>query len=175
MSGAGLSRFSGRLARTVWSVELPEVYRRAVERLCDLLPLRAVNWALTGSVAHRIQGVDVACGDVDVQTDEEAVYDVARRLDQWMVDPVVIRESETMRSHFGRAVFEDLGVDVEIMGAVQKRRSGGPWSAPTDPAVHRRVVSVGPMQVPVLSLKYEADAYEAIGRAERAKLLRDLL
>jgi hypothetical protein len=31
------------------------------------------------------------------------------------------------------------------------------------------------MQVPVLSLKYEADAYDAIGRAERAKLLRDLL
>jgi hypothetical protein len=92
-----------------------------------------------------------------------------------MVDPVVIRESETMRSHFGPPVFEDLGVDVEIMGAVQKRHAGGPWSAATDPAVHRLFVSVGPIRVPVLSLVYEADAYDAIGRADRANLLRDLL
>jgi hypothetical protein len=134
-----------------------------------------VIWALTGSVAHRIQGADVACGDVDIQTDEDAAYEVARRLDQWMVAPVVIWESETMRSHFGRAVFENLGVDVEIIGAVQKRRLGGLWSTLTDPAVHRHVVSVGPIQVSVLSLKYEADVYDAIGRFERAKLLRDLL
>jgi hypothetical protein len=113
------------------------------------------------------------CGDVDVQTDERAAYEVARRLDRWMVDPVVIWQSETMRSHFGRAVFEDLGVDVEIMGAVQKRHSGGPWSAATDPAAHRHVVSVGPVRLPVLSRVYEADAYDVIGRAERAKLLRD--
>jgi hypothetical protein len=63
-----------------------------------------------------------------------------------MVDPVVIWQSETMRSHFGRAVFEDLGVDVESMGAVQNRHPGGPWSAATDPAVHRHVVFFGPMR-----------------------------
>ncbi len=140
-----------------------------------MLPSPAVNWALTGSVAHRLQGANVTCGDVDVQTDEPGAYDVARRLAPWMVVPVELWESGAMRSHFGRASFDDLGVEVEIMGAVQKRHQGGPWSAPTDPSDHRRVVPVGSAQVPVLSLEYEADAYDAIGRPDRARLLRELL
>lgn len=79
-----------------------------------------------------------------------------------------------MSSLFG--VFEIDGIQVEVMGAVRKRaRPGDPWGPPTDPRDHCHLVTVDGHTVPVLSLEYEAEAYEAIGRTERAKLLRDAL
>jgi hypothetical protein len=155
-------------------MKLPRPYQLAVERLVANLPFDEVNWALTGSVAHRLHGADIVCHDVDVQTDAPGAYDIATRLRQWVVDPVELRSSARMRSHFGRLRFDDLQVDVEVMGAVQKRTMNGPWTEPTNPSDHRVYVSTGSVDVPVLSLRYEADAYDAIGRPERARLLRDL-
>ena len=60
------------------------------------------------------------------------------------------------------------------MGAAQKRTMNGPWTEPTNPSDHRVYVSTGSVDVPVLSLRYEVDAYDAIGRPERARLRRDL-
>ena len=155
-------------------MELPEPHRLAVERLVDSLPLAEVNWALTGSVAHRLLGLDLECRDVDVQSDERGAYEIATRLAGWVVEEVVLRSSAKVQSHFGRIRFEDLHLDVEVMGAVRKLTTDGLWSAPTDPAHHRMLIPVGPRQVPVLSVEYEAEAYEWFGRDARARLLRSL-
>lgn len=155
-------------------MELPEPHRLAVERLVDSLPLAEVNWALTGSVAHRLLGLDLECRDVDVQSDERGAYEIATRLAGWIVEEVVLRSSVKVQSHFGRIRFEDLHLDVEVMGAVRKLTTDGLWSAPTDPAHHRMLIPVGPRQVPVLSVEYEAEAYEWFGRDARARLLRSL-
>jgi hypothetical protein len=64
----------------VGDMKLPLPYQLAVERLVANLPVDEVNWALTGSVAHRLQGADIECHDVDVQTDAPGAYDVATRL-----------------------------------------------------------------------------------------------
>ena len=159
-------------------MELPELHRRAVERLCDLLPLTAVDWALTGSVAHRIQGAEVACRDVDVQTDEEAAYEVARRLYRWTVDPVVIWESETKRAL--TSVVPSSMISASTSRSWERYKGDVGWavvgtdrsSCPSPRSSRRFDAGARPT---VLSLSYEADAYDAIGRAERAKLLRDLL
>ena len=153
-------------------MELPVPHLSAVERLVELLPIDEINWALTGSVAHRLQGADVSCGDVDLQTDEAAAFEVERRLQSWLVEPVHHRQSPAIRSLFGRFRFVDLGVDIEVMGALQKSTAAGTWTPPTNPAAHRVIASCGRVRVPVLSLLYEADAYELIGRSERARLLR---
>jgi hypothetical protein len=149
-------------------------HRLAVERLVDLLPLEEVNWALTGSVAHRLHGVNLECRDVDVQTDDGGAYDIAARLAEWVVEPVALRTSAQLQSHFGRIRFEDLGVDVDVMGSVRKLTAEGLWSAPTDPADHRILIPVGSRRVPVLSLEYEAEAYESLGLRARAGSLRSL-
>ena len=151
---------------------LPPRYGAAVGRLVDHLPLQEVNWALTGSVGHRLQGVEVDCHDIDVQTDEAGAYEVARRLAPWVVEPVALRASPRLESHFGRLHFQDLDVDVEVMGALRTHLPGGVWTPPTDPADHRLLVPLGPRRVPVLSLQYEAGAYERLGRHDRARLLR---
>lgn len=144
----------------------------AIGRLVERLSIEGLNWALTGSLAHRLQGVDVSVDDVDVQTDEVSAYRAEQLLAPWSVEAVALKKSAAIESHFGRFRFSDLGVDVEVMGALRKRRDDGTWTEATDPAEHRRIVIVGDMRVPVLSLDYEAEAYELIGRTDRAALLR---
>ena len=157
-------------------MELPDPFCVAVERLVDLLPVSDVNWALTGSVAHRLLGADLDCRDIDVQSDEGGAYEIASRLSlcSGVLEPVSSRTSTQIQSHFGRFRFGDLAVDIEVMGALRRRTGDGLWSAPTNPAEHRIMVPLGPRHVPVLSPDYEAEAYESLGRFDRAAMLRNL-
>lgn len=155
------------------SAPLPAPLARALVRLVGLLPVDEVNWALTGSVAHRLSGVVVPLGgDIDIQADEAGAYEIQRRLPpETLVEEVWWRDSGVIRSHFGRAEVD--GVPVDIMGALQKRRSrSDAWTPPVDPADHRRYVEFEGVTVPVLDLAHEAWAYEMLGRPDRAELLR---
>ncbi len=87
-------------------MNLPDAHRDALAVICARLPLATVDWALTGSAGHRLQGVDA------------------------------------------------------------------PWGPPVDPADHRRIVRYAGFDVPVLDLSHEAEAYDLMGRHERAALLR---
>lgn len=152
---------------------LPAHLARVVVQLVGLLPHDEVNWALTGSVAHRLSGVAVPLGgDVDVQADEAGAFEIQRRLPAGaIVEEIRWRDSGLIRSYFGRA---DIGgVPVDIMGALQKRLSRSePWTPPIDPADHRQYVGFDGVAVPVMGLAHEAWAYEMLGRPERATLLR---
>jgi len=75
---------------------------------------------------------------------------------------------------FAAGAFVVDGLIVEVLGGVQKRIDGV-WEAPVDVDVHRRWVPLEGLTVPVLSLAYEEQAYRALGRIERADLLRDWL
>lgn len=150
---------------------IPEPHLRALAVLCTRLPLRSHNWALTGSVGHRLQGVDVPVNDIDVQTDADSAATAALALPEYVVEPPRLRESELISSVFGR--LRICGVLVEVMGGLRKRpHAQAPWGRPTDPARHRIMVGYADLDVPVLSLRYEAAAYEALGRRDRAALLR---
>ncbi|APW98343.1 hypothetical protein CHINAEXTREME_11305 [Halobiforma lacisalsi AJ5] len=143
-------------------------YLAVVRTLTERLP-EHLEWALTGSTAFALQGVPVEPNDVDVQTTEDGAYGIADRFPESVVDPVPFEEGDRIRSHFG--ALERRGVRVEIMGAVQKRDADGTWELPVDVAAHRTFAMADGTRVPVLSLEYEAKAYERLGRSERAKLL----
>jgi hypothetical protein len=130
-----------------------------------------VDWALTGSMSFALQGVPVDPSDVDVQTDEPGARAIQAAFPDRVVDPVEYVESERIRSYLGR--LEVAAVDVEIIGALRKRREDGTWELPVDVTRHRRFVTWRDREVPVLSLSYEADAYERLGRTERAAPLRE--
>lgn len=152
-------------------MNLPDPHREALATICARLPLATVNWALTGSVGHRLQGVDVPVRDIDVQTDEDGASAVGEALAEYVVEAHRQRTSPLIRSVFGR--FLVAGVEVELMGGMCHRRSpDAPWGAPVDPADHRRIVRYAGLDVPVLDLVHEADAYDLMGRHERASLLR---
>jgi len=58
------------------------------------------------------------------------------------------------------------------MGGVQYRGVDGTWEEPADWASHKQVIEVGGLQVSVLSLAYEYEAYQKLGRADKVDLLR---
>lgn len=142
-----------------------------VKRLAVTLETEAITWSLTGSTSFVLQGVPFDPNDIDIQTTEEGAYAIEELLDEHVVEPVRYLESERITSHLG--AFAVSGVEVEVMGAVQKRRKDGSWESPVDVTEHRRFVDVGEYRVPVLSLAYEAEAYEMRGRTERAALLAE--
>lgn len=130
----------------------------------------AVNWALTGSLSFALQGIPVEPHDIDLQTDEAGAYAIGRLFRENRVQPVTFWASEHMRSHFG--ILEIAGIQVEIMGAIQKQFADGTWEEPIRVERYQRFVKVEDMLIPVLSLEYEYQAYLIMGRIEKAALLQ---
>jgi len=146
-----------------------DVLRRIVIRLRG----RPVDWVVTGSLGVALQGVPVAVHDIDIQTDRDGAYEIERCFADYVAKPVRFSESEHIRSHFG--ALEIDGIEVEVMGDLQKRLDDGGWGAPVDVECHRHWVEVNDIRVPVLSLDYEYRAYLALGRTDRAERLRTWL
>ncbi|MFW5934480.1 MAG: nucleotidyltransferase domain-containing protein [Halolamina sp.] len=149
---------------------LNEEYRDAIRTLAAGID-DGVSWALTGSASFALQGVPVEPEDVDVQTTAAGAYAIESAFGDRIVDPVSLSAAERIKSHFG--ALELNGVRVEIMGAVQKRRPDGTWEPPVAVDANRTVVELDGRPIPVLSLQYEAEAYDQLGRDERATLLAD--
>jgi 8-oxo-dGTP pyrophosphatase MutT (NUDIX family) len=128
-----------------------------------------LNWALTGSMSFSLQGVPVSVNDIDIQTDAAGAYEIERCFAEYVQRPVSFSATERIQSHFGHLQIN--GVTVEIMGGLQKRMPDGQWEQPVDPGRYRRFIQVDGMMIPVLSLEYEQQAYLAMGRVEKARLL----
>lgn len=142
----------------------------ALHVLYERLDHLEIHWAITGSFGFALHGIPVAVHDIDVQTDREGAYEIERCLAECVIQPVAFRMSERITSHFGALSVE--GVEVEIMGDIQKRLPDGRWDEPPNLAEHTERLLVDGMRVPVLSVEYEYEAYLRLGRLERAELLR---
>lgn len=144
-----------------------------LRQIATSLQESGVNWAVTGSAGQALQGVAIEPHDIDVQTDREGAYEIERRFSAQVSRKVRFSSGERIRSHFGALLID--GVQVEIMGAVQKLQADGTWEVEVDPGRYRRIISFADLQVPVLALEYEAEAYQKLGRLDRAELLRQAL
>lgn len=144
---------------------------RALRIIHDTLSDSDVAWVVTGSAAFALRGMPVSPSDIDIQTDRAGAYRIERRLHQFVVKPVTFSAAERIRSHFGELEIE--GVKVEVMGDIEKQLPDGSWEPPPDIDAHLDIVRAADMSVPVLSLEYEAAAYETLGRTERARMLRE--
>nr|WP_083574306.1 hypothetical protein [Alicyclobacillus montanus] len=89
------------------------------------------------------------------------------------LEPVHFKQSDSIRSDFGCFRFDDVAV--EIMGDIQKSTPDGKWkSTPSLTSLIETVVWEG-VYLPVLNLEYEYQAYEMMGRKEKAMVLREWL
>jgi hypothetical protein len=153
---------------------LGSAYLAALRELVARLHARGgdapVRWALTGSASFALQGVPVDVHDLDVQTDSAGAYEIARRFADCVSEPVHYWDSGTMRSHFGALTV--LGIRVEVMGDITKRRADDTWEPPPDLVAITRWVTLADLRLPVLALEYEERAYRTMGRTARADLLR---
>jgi len=148
-------------------------YLDVLRQIVELLDGIQFDWAVTGSLGMVLQGMDLPVHDIDIQTDEDGAYEIERRLADFVVKPVLFKGSDRMRSRLGKLSID--GIQVEIMGAIQKRQPDGDWDPPVQVADHRRWVEIKDLKVPVLALEYEADAYQLMGREDRAAQIRKWL
>lgn len=153
-------------------LDLPAGHVQALEVILGRISAEEVLWVLTGSAGLRLQGVDLLVNDLDLQGDAESVYIIEQRLTEFVHTPVHTWESERTRSLDGKAEME--GVEVELIGDIAKRGADGEWEPATD--LSRRIfIEWHGMNVPVLPLEIEAEAYAAMGRVEKAGIIRAAL
>ncbi|MFX1282561.1 MAG: nucleotidyltransferase domain-containing protein [Promethearchaeota archaeon] len=132
-----------------------------------------ITWAVTGSLSMALQGIPVVPHDIDIQTDEKGAYSIQKLFKKYIKKPVTFCGDKTIKSHFGSIKLFDIVL--EIMGGVQKQLVNGSWEPPVDIQPHRRFIKLKGMNLPVLSLEYEEQAYRKLGRIERADLLKKYL
>lgn len=149
---------------------LPAHFESALRIILEQLADLPEGWALTGSVGMVLQGLPFEVHDIDLQTSPLGAFQIQQRLEAWMTVAVRQVESPVMRSLLGKAVVQ--GVEVEIIGGVQKRLENGDWEEPVNVAEHRRWVNWQGQRVPALALEYEVEAYRRMGRLEKAEKIR---
>lgn len=143
-------------------------FARILRVLCAALDGSKARWALTGSLGMALQGMPYSPRDVDVQTDAAGAIEIERRLAEFVARPLALKESPGMRSYM--ATLEIEGVEVELIGAIQRPGASGWDETDLAPLIHYALFEG--MRIPVLSLAHEAGAYAAMGRAEKAAALK---
>ncbi len=146
------------------------IYLNVLRQIHARLSNTDVNWVVTGSLGFALQGVPVQPNDIDIQTDKVGAYKIESLFADVVVRKVKFSATERIKSHFGALQVD--GIEVEIMGDIQKRDTDGIWEEIVDPAHYKQMVEIAGLLVPVLSLEYEYQAYLKFGRVEQAKMLR---
>lgn len=149
---------------------LPENYIEVIKLICEELSKSNINWALTGSTSFIIQGMEFTPNDIDIQTDKKGAYEIENRFKKFVKRKVEFSTAEKIRSHFGE--LDINGIKVEVMGDIQKYVNDY-WEDAVDINKHKKLIKFHGMEVPALSIEYESEAYEKMGRIEKAKLLRE--
>jgi hypothetical protein len=145
----------------------------ALRKITTPINVKALNWCVTGSLSFSLRGLEVEVDDIDIQTDLESAYVIQKLLNNYVTKEVQFSSTDRIRSHFG--TLEIDGVRVEIMGDVQKRLEDKIWEVPINPQDHLEMVKFKDMEIPVLTLAYEYQAYLTLGRFEKAAILKQHL
>lgn len=120
-----------------------------------------------------LQGMDIEIHDIDIQTDQHGAYEIEGLFSEYVVKAVHYSASERIRSHFGSLEID--GAKVEIMGNIQKLLDNQVWEEPVKVEKYRHWIIFDGIQVPVLPLEYEYQAYLKLGRIEKAEKMKEWL
>ena len=152
--------------------QLPDDLRRALLVVLDRLAERDITWALTGSAALLLNGVQVEAHDLDLTTDQAGVQAIADALAEFVVTPAGWWETDELASQFARLQVEGVQVDVVGRPFVIKRPGGAvairPWAI-------RHEIDFEGRKLPIIPLEAELIAYAMMGREAKVQLIADHL
>lgn len=134
---------------------------------------KPINWAVTGSFGMVLHGMQVEIHDIDLQTDKEGAFEIERRLVNSLVKIVHFRASERIRSYFG--TFEINGIKIEVMGGMQHLAADQTWGSPVAIETCHDWVDFNEMNIPVITLEHEVEAYQLYGRPEKAEKIKEFM
>lgn len=151
--------------------ELPGPHAQALKTLLKLLPPEEFGWVLTGSASLRLQGVDVAVNDLDINCNPKDIRRMEQVLGEWISVPVWVWESEKIRSLDGKAILN--GIEVELIADLEVLHPDGIWHKLIDFRQRKWLAWQG-LQLPVFPLEFEASAYKVMGRMEKVRLINSV-
>jgi hypothetical protein len=134
---------------------------------------KPIQWAVTGSLGMVLHGMQMEIHDIDIQTDKDGAFEIERRLVNHLVKIVHFKASASIRSYFG--AFEINGIKIEVMGDMQHLIAGQKWDKPVAVETCRDWVDYADMHIPVITLEHEVDAYQLMGRTEKAEKINSFL
>lgn len=143
--------------------------------LSERLGSQNLSWVLVGSVSLALHEVNVTPGDIDILTDKSSAYRINQLLKDCEVKSVEYQRSDTVQSHLGEFVIND--VKVEVMGDYQEKMKGK-WQDFNSRLTSPVIVQFEGMQLPLSSLADQLYSYEALGRKrDKAKIttIREVL
>jgi len=152
---------------------IPENTFKALKAISERLNGKGINWVLIGSTNHALQGVDVKPRNIDILTDKDGAYAIGEALKEYIIEEVHPRETENMKSHYGRFSIED--VEVEIIGdLINIKPEGDLWSE-TDNFSKKIIIEFKNVEVPGISLDQEYVAYKKLGKMEKAEKIKEAM
>lgn len=122
-----------------------------------------VQLMLTGGAGLAAQGMPVAVRDLDLLTDRAGAYRLSELWNAFAIQPVQYSENPPYRSHFGRFLFDGIGVD--LMAELEWRTEDH-WQPIT--SATSQTVTVAGVEILVPWAEEEFLAYIRRGRLERA-------
>ncbi|MGD2247092.1 MAG: hypothetical protein PVF58_01715 [Candidatus Methanofastidiosia archaeon] len=152
---------------------IDHIYINVLRKIYAQLKNTQILWAVTGSLGLALQGLMTEIHDIDIQSDEKGAYAIEQLFSDFITKKVKFSSSQKICSHFGAFIIDDI--KVEIMGDIQKRDEKGIWKNPPDLTKHIQWVKIEGMEIPVLSLEYEYQAYMLLGRTEKAEKIKNFL
>jgi len=147
----------------------------ALKILSERLGSLNLSWVLGGSVSLALQEVNVTPGDIDILTDKPSAYRINHLLKDCEVKPVEYQRSDTVQSHLGEFVIND--VKVEVMGDYQEKVKGK-WQDLNSRLTWPVILQFEGMHLPLSALSDQLYSYEALGRKQdKAKItaIREVL
>lgn len=140
-------------------------WRAVLRQVATRLAAHGVDYVVVGGAALALRGLPLSVRDLDLELPVEAIYDVAAWFEEAVVLPVAWRETETVRSHFGRLRIDEVEIDL-IAGL--ERRNDDRWSPSF--TTTRDTVTLEGVEIRTVELEEEVLAYLRRGRLDRAAL-----
>lgn len=137
-------------------------WRVVLRQLAQALNAAGIDYRVVGSAALALHGIDVTVHDLDLEMSRADANRFQARFAAQATMPVAWRESEHLRSYFGR--YEIDGVQVEVMAEFERRRRGR-WLPSLSATRDERDLDGTPVRL--LSLEEEVLAQLRRGRLQK--------
>ena len=146
---------------------------KALEVLYKLIKNTNIHRVLSWSISLVIQWVDIIPSeDIDMLTDNVWAKELDKVLHSFVVKPLQYSSTEKYQSYFG--IYKINDIQVEIMWEMQHRLKNNLRSKIKKQ--HKvYVINYNNMNLPVLSLRQELQAYENMGRSDKVKKIKEKL
>ena len=148
-------------------------YLEVIKTLYSRLHETDIVWVIGGSLALKLDGIDVHPKDIDLFTDEKGAYKIEELFAEFLLRKVSFSTKDNIRSHFGALNIN--GIEVEIIGFIEFQDEDGIWSVGRKLEDVHHIYELDEMEIPLMNIDSQLLGYRRAGRTEKIELVEKWL